>query len=224
MNFFVDRYIGLADFIATVNRLTSFDEAFARTPAAFRDKPHVVAQSLARRGARHSRARAQPARWAQARAHRQSRAGAAGADAVHRSERRGQVDAVPRDRRPVALWQGRDLPARPRQADAAAAAALSADRPVARGARLSLRTSSSFTDERLRDALVRGRAAALVERLDEKRQLADAAFGRRAAAARASRARCSPSPTGCSSTRRPPRSTRRARPISIGRSPKRCRM
>jgi len=30
MNFFVDRYIGFADFRATVDRLTSFDEAFAR--------------------------------------------------------------------------------------------------------------------------------------------------------------------------------------------------
>jgi len=34
MNFFIDRYVGLADFTATVDRLTSFDEAFARTLAA----------------------------------------------------------------------------------------------------------------------------------------------------------------------------------------------
>ena len=31
MNFFVDRYVGLADFKSTVDRLTSFDDAFART-------------------------------------------------------------------------------------------------------------------------------------------------------------------------------------------------
>ena len=31
MNFFVDRYIGLADFRATIERLTSFEDAFART-------------------------------------------------------------------------------------------------------------------------------------------------------------------------------------------------
>ena len=30
MNFFIDRYVGFADFRATVDRLTSFDEAFAR--------------------------------------------------------------------------------------------------------------------------------------------------------------------------------------------------
>ena len=33
MNFFVDRYVGLADFSATVDRLTSFDEAFVRALA-----------------------------------------------------------------------------------------------------------------------------------------------------------------------------------------------
>ena len=33
MNFFVDRYIGLADFRATIERLTSFEDAFDRTLA-----------------------------------------------------------------------------------------------------------------------------------------------------------------------------------------------
>jgi putative ATP-binding cassette transporter len=42
MNFFVDRYIGLADFSATVNRLTSFDQAFARTLAARSATPRVA--------------------------------------------------------------------------------------------------------------------------------------------------------------------------------------
>ncbi len=42
MNFFVDRYVGLADFSATVNRLTSFDEAFARALAKDRDLPHIM--------------------------------------------------------------------------------------------------------------------------------------------------------------------------------------
>jgi len=45
MNFFVDRYIGLADFRATVNRLTSFDEAFARTEAAEKRAGIVAAPS-----------------------------------------------------------------------------------------------------------------------------------------------------------------------------------
>jgi putative ATP-binding cassette transporter len=41
MNFFVDRYIGLADFSATVARLTSFDEAFARAMASQSRSPRV---------------------------------------------------------------------------------------------------------------------------------------------------------------------------------------
>ena len=41
MNFFVDRYIGLADFSSTIARLTSFDEAFARTQATWRASPRV---------------------------------------------------------------------------------------------------------------------------------------------------------------------------------------
>jgi putative ATP-binding cassette transporter len=43
MNFFVDNYIGLADFSATIARLTSFDEAFARTQAAWSASPRVEA-------------------------------------------------------------------------------------------------------------------------------------------------------------------------------------
>ena len=41
MNFFVDRYIGLADFSATVARLNSFDQTFARTAAASQRSPRV---------------------------------------------------------------------------------------------------------------------------------------------------------------------------------------
>jgi putative ATP-binding cassette transporter len=52
MNFFVDNYIGLADFSATIARLTSFDEAFVRTQAAWSAIPRVdarpgVAEALA---------------------------------------------------------------------------------------------------------------------------------------------------------------------------------
>jgi len=44
MNFFVDNYIGLADFSATIARLTSFDEAFARTQIAWSANPRVEAK------------------------------------------------------------------------------------------------------------------------------------------------------------------------------------
>lgn len=44
MNFFVNNYIGLADFSSTINRLTSFDEAFAQTQAAWSASPRVDAR------------------------------------------------------------------------------------------------------------------------------------------------------------------------------------
>src|SRR5271166_4920470 len=43
MNFFVDRYIGLADFRATIERLTSFEDAFARALAEERRTPRITA-------------------------------------------------------------------------------------------------------------------------------------------------------------------------------------
>ncbi len=48
MNFFINFYVGLADFVATVERLTSFDEAFARTLSTHRGsevetKPNIGA-------------------------------------------------------------------------------------------------------------------------------------------------------------------------------------
>jgi putative ATP-binding cassette transporter len=52
MNFFVNNYIGLSDFSSTIARLTSFDEAFERTQAAWAASPRVeahpgVAEALA---------------------------------------------------------------------------------------------------------------------------------------------------------------------------------
>jgi putative ATP-binding cassette transporter len=44
MNFFVDRYTGLAGFRATIERLTSFDDAFARTVATQTSGPHIEAK------------------------------------------------------------------------------------------------------------------------------------------------------------------------------------
>ena len=43
MNFFVDRYIGLADFRATIERLTSFEDAFDRALADDKKKPRLTA-------------------------------------------------------------------------------------------------------------------------------------------------------------------------------------
>ena len=44
MNFFVNQYTGLASFSATIQRLTSFEEAFARTRAAEAATPRIVAK------------------------------------------------------------------------------------------------------------------------------------------------------------------------------------
>jgi putative ATP-binding cassette transporter len=44
MNFFVNNYIGLADFSSTISRLTSFDDAFAKTQAAWQASPRVEAK------------------------------------------------------------------------------------------------------------------------------------------------------------------------------------
>jgi vitamin B12/bleomycin/antimicrobial peptide transport system ATP-binding/permease protein len=41
MNFFVDRYIGLADFSATIARLTTFEDSFDRAMAADRKEPRL---------------------------------------------------------------------------------------------------------------------------------------------------------------------------------------
>ena len=41
MNFFVDRYIGLADFSATIARLTTFEDSFDRAMAADRREPRL---------------------------------------------------------------------------------------------------------------------------------------------------------------------------------------
>jgi len=45
MNFFVNQYTGLASFSATIQRLTSFEEAFARTRAAEAQTPRIVTET-----------------------------------------------------------------------------------------------------------------------------------------------------------------------------------
>ena len=44
MNFFVDRYIGLADFRATIERLTSFEDAFDRALAEEKKTPRITTE------------------------------------------------------------------------------------------------------------------------------------------------------------------------------------
>ena len=137
MNFFVDRYIGLADFRATIERLTSFEDAFDRALADDKKTPRITAQPSRGPDPVAERRRPRVARRPQARSYRRPGARPAGVDDVRRTVWDRQIDALSRHRGLMAVRLGRDPPAGLRQADAAAAAALYSDRAVARGARLS---------------------------------------------------------------------------------------
>ena len=185
MNFFVDRYIGLADFSATIERLTSFEDAFARALADETKPPHVVTASRRRRRPWIAeRRRARPARRSQARSCRRPGAGPAGIDACSSDPR---ASASRRSFRAIAgLWPfGSGEIHQP----AYAKLMLLPQRPyipigpLARGARLSggkhrIFPTRSCARRWSRSAFRRSRSPR------RQRQLADAAVGRRAAAAR----------------------------------------
>ena len=78
MNFFVNQYTGLASFSATIQRLTSFEEAFARTRAAEANTPRIVDRAGRGPDPVDSRSRSGAARRAQARPCRRPRARSAG--------------------------------------------------------------------------------------------------------------------------------------------------
>ncbi len=136
MNFFIDRYIGFADFRATVDRLTSFDDAFAR----------VEQEHAAKRGVQVTvgadNTLATP-NLALSLPNGRTLLNADGLILVPQEPTlvvgpsgAGKSTLVARDRRPLALWLRRDQAARPRLADAVAATALLADRLAARRRRL----------------------------------------------------------------------------------------
>ena len=156
-----------------------------------------------------SRCRYRAARRTQACAYRRSRADPAGIDARRRSFGRRQIDALPGDLGLVAVRLGRNPAAGLRQAHALAATALYSDRPVAGGARLSGGELEFFRRAAARRALSRSgcpRSSSASTKATTGR------CGSRAASSSASpsRARCSRPPTGCSSTNRPPRSTKQS--------------
>ena len=131
MNFFVDRYIGLADFRATIERLTSFEDAFARTRRGREKDAAPDGGAVAGPYPLAERRRSRVARRPQAGPCRRPGVGPAGADAVRRTLGGRQVDALSRHRGLVAVRLGRDPSAGLRQAHALAAAALYSDRTVA---------------------------------------------------------------------------------------------
>ena len=131
MNFFVDQYIGLADFRATIERLTSFEDAFARARADEKQDSASDVGAVAGPDPVAERRRSRVARRPQTGSYRRPGAGPPGVDAVRRTLGRRQVDAFSRHRGLVAVRLGRDPSAGLRQAHAPAAAALYPDRAVA---------------------------------------------------------------------------------------------
>ena len=221
MNFFVERYTGLASFSATIQRLTSFDEAFARARADEEKIPRIAA--AAGEGPILS---------------------IPDLDLALPDGRKlahvGDLALIPQEptlvvgpsgvgkstffRAIAGLWPFGSgeiqqpayaklmlLPQRP----------YIPDRTVARGARLSRRELDIF---RTLSCATRCSSVGLARPRRpprRKRQLADAALGRRTAAPRDRPRAALRSRTGSSSTKPPPRSTRRAKPIFTARSPRR---
>ena len=219
MNFFVDRYIGLADFSSAIARLTTFEDSFDKTLA---DEKAAASDRRSGKWAEPFVSRRRPCATGrtQAGAYRRSRADPAGVGAGRRSVRRRQIDALPCDLGLVAVRLGRNPAAGFRQAHALAATTLYSDRPVAGGARLSGRELEFLRCATARRALSR-RPARARRAPRRKRQLADAALGRRAAAPRDCASAARGSRLAVPRRIRPPRSTKRARPTFIARSPKR---
>ena len=167
MNFFVSQYTGLAAFSATIQRLTSFEEAFARARADEEKKPRI---EIAASGGPILSIPDLDLKLPDGRklAHVGDLALIPQEPTlVRRPHGRRQVDALSRHRGPLAVRLGRNPSAGLRQAHAAAAAALYPDRtacarrsPIRRRARIS-------PTQQLRDALIKVGLPALVDRLDD---------------------------------------------------------
>ena len=123
MNFFVNQYTGLAAFSATIQRLSSFEDAFARARADEQKQPRIEAAaaggpilSIPPRSCVARRAQARPC-WRPC-------AHPAGVDARSRPFGHRQIDPFPRHRGHLVVRQGRNPSAGLRQAHAVAATSL----------------------------------------------------------------------------------------------------
>ena len=201
---------------ATVNRLTSFQAAIATARDARRRRARLVAP--ARRRASRCGTRRSGCRTARrCSTTPTSRCGAGESVAIAGPVRRRQVHPVPRHRRHLAVRQ------RPDRARRRAATCSCRSGPTSRSARCATRSP------------IPARAGGLHRRARSRQALDEAGLpssptgstrsrtGRSCCPAASSsgwrsRARCCCGPTGCSSTRRRPASTRRPRPSSTPRS------
>ena len=129
LSFFINVYRAFAEWRAVIARLAGFEDAIASAQRDRRD--NAGDQARRDRRARRSGSTALERRAAERHAAgrgRRHRIRAARPGAGRRAVGRRQVDAVPRDRRHLAVRQGHGLDAGERQGDDLAAAALSADR------------------------------------------------------------------------------------------------
>ena len=114
LNFFVTYYVSLADFKATLDRLTSFDQSIARARALDTREPRIEAMSTDSPDLEDPRPRGQPSRREPARAGRRSHLRGQTAGAPGRPLRLRQVDPLPRRRGHLAVRRGEHRPARGR--------------------------------------------------------------------------------------------------------------
>ena len=229
LSFFINAYRQLAEWRAVIERLDGFDAAVDKAQAAATTQARNRGAAARRQACGRDRrpAGAAAAGRAAGRRRRHRRLGRR-ARAAHRPVRRGQVDAVPRDRRHLAVRHGHRSGAEGRQADGPAAAALFPGRHARGRGELPGRAGHL---QRAGAGRGRhgGRAAGTRRAAGGGSALEPDALARRAAAPRRSPAPSCRRPTICSSTRRPPRSTSRPRPrstacsTSASRAPRSCR-
>jgi hypothetical protein len=212
LSWFITAYSSFANWKATVDRLTSFTEALelarAQAGEAHGERLEGAEQALSL-----DRPRARPAAGQAAARGCQPSHQARGVRAHHRSVGRGQVDAVSRHRRHLAVLERKDQPSGRCAAAVPAATAVSADRHAKARGRLS-RGCGQHDRRRGARGAERGGPGQACGRSRARRELGAAVLGRRAAAPGDSARAAEPAGLAASWTSRPHRCPTTRRPRS----------